>query len=174
MKINISNAQSLIGSALFNKKLTIKELKEIFVNDGEVNIEEVVNKMLALNHIYTSDNGHDGLLKRVFYHCNASYILRLQQEGNDVYIGLLGRKRLHEIYEIKLEEKIERLFREHTGYWVNGHDYFGFYQDNNLSVYLDNFPGQKKMFQSSLPIRTLRDLEYNLKQCGLELKLRKL
>lgn len=174
MKINISNAQSLIGSALFNKKLTIKELKELFVNDGEVNIEEVVNKMLDLQHLYTSDNGHDGLLKRVFYHCNASYILRLQQEGNNVYIGLLGRKRLHEIYEIELDEKTERVFKEEARYWVNGHDYFGFYENGNLSVYVDNFPGPKKMFLSSLPIRTLRDLEYNLKQCGLEMKFRKL
>ena len=38
-----------------------------------------------------------------------------------------------------------------------------------MFVYLDNFPGQKKFFRSEIPIKTLEELENDLKRCGLEL-----
>ena len=60
-----------------------------------------------------------------------------------------------------------------TVQYIVKNDTFGFklYNESRpeLVICVDNFPSPRKYFRSDLPINTFEDLEYNLKQAGIEL-----
>ena len=83
------------------------------------------------------------------------------------------------IYELeKLFSNIKKIEPHASGYisevvrYGIGNDYFCFCEferERDLHIFIDNFPLPKKHYSSSIPIKTIADLEYFLKCAGLEL-----
>mgnify|MGYP003533009620 CR=1 FL=1 len=78
--------------------------------------------------------------------------------------------KLEDFYEVK---KLDKPDIGVTVQYIVKNDTFGFklYNESRpeLVICVDNFPSPRKYFRSDLPINTFEDLEYNLKQAGIEL-----
>lgn len=78
--------------------------------------------------------------------------------------------KLADYYEV---EKMEKLDIGVAIQYKVKNDTFGFrlYNDTKpeLVILIDNFPAPRLHYRSDLPIRTFEDLEYNLKQAGINL-----
>lgn len=90
-------------------------------------------------------------------------------------IGKLDRLHLDNLEEYfsNLTKKERPSFRLSVEYSV-GNDSFGFLLEDrytpDLVIFIDNFPGPRRNYRSSLPIKTFEDLVYNLSQAGIILR----
>lgn len=83
---------------------------------------------------------------------------------------------IHELEQIfsnikKIEPYTSSYISEVVRYGI-GNDYFCFCEferQRDLHIFIDNFPLPKKQYSSSIPIKTIADLQYFLKCVGLEL-----
>ena len=83
-------------------------------------------------------------------------------------------KKLDEIYNIVKADN--GIIGESVGYKVgnNSFSFVEYAEWNNyyteITVFIDNFPSQKRFYRLTIPVKTLEELEFVFKMAGLELE----